>query len=484
MANSGELCCALFRALSLEPVPVIDDMVYVPGAEGFRLTEMMSVTPCPTHRFNFAHTVGILLMKQYTASAPGKKRCPCVQRTERKPIDKGVLRQVDHVRRDSTIAGCRNVSGKGVLWALEISPVVTAYKWILQNLSKDYTKCCEAVVVYQLKKSRWLPPGLYVYRKKPAHFGCTVERPIAVIEQFNFNRTCAESDLPNAITIDIFPGCNNYSAMYIVMRKQSRLTPEYGNRLFGEATAMGLMDLSHHPPEGISASERYEVAIRTDRMYVLDMRWRAFDTRTACVQAIPKIKNMKAIFWSNHTGNVQETECKVLSWIFGHSNELPLEVNMVDYTAQNLEVRYMLVDMNAYSGELPQPPRRDMSFFVHTFFDGDETLALDAMGVVTSPKSRMGSPCSDNRFAFWYALPTMGSCHPTPYTCGDIYAEVTITDKIKHDLIEWTLGTDGADCQGLAVQHTLYYHCDHDQFKMMVCHTVQETDNSLHMFRL
>lgn len=472
----------MFRALSLEPVPVIDDMVYIPGAEGFPLTKMMSVTPCPSHRFSFAHSVSVLM--QQHACAPFKKLCPCVQRTEGKTVDKGA-RQVDHVRRDLTAAGPQIApGGKGVLWALEISQVVTAYRWILNNRSTHYAKCCDAVVVYQMKKSRWLPPGLYVYRKKPAHFGCTVERPIAVIEQFNFNMSRAVPELPNAITIDIFPGCNNYSTMYIVMRKHSRLTPKYGNRIFGEGAAMDVMDMTHHPPEGIVASERYEVAIRTERMYVLDMRWRAFDTLTACVQAIPKIKGMKAIFWSNHNGNVQETECKVLSWIFGHCNELPPEVNMVDNTAETLEVRYMLVNMDTYPGELPQPPRRDMSFFTHTFFDGDHNLALAAAGVVMSPKSRMGSPCDDKPFAFWYALPTMGSCHPTPYTSGEMYAEVNSTEKVKNELVEWTLGTDGADCQGLAVQHTLYYHCEQNQFKMMVCHTVHDTDKSLNVFRL
>lgn len=409
---TGDLCCGVFRALSLDPVPVIDNIVYIPGAEGVPLTEMLSVPPCPNHRFSFSHSVNVLL--QAHACAPIKKLCPCVQRTAAKTVDKGDL-QDDHVRRSLPPAGCRIApGGKGVLWALEISQVVTAYRWILNNRSA-YAKCCDAAVVYQIRKSSWLPPGLYVYRKKPAHFGCTVERPISVIEQFNFNITRAVSELPNAITIDIYPGCNNYSAMYIVTRRHSsRLTPEYGNRIFGEAAAMGIMDLSQHSPDAIAASERYEVAMRTERMYVCDMRWRAFDTLTACVKAIPKIKGMKAIFWSNHKGNVQDIECKVLSWIFGHCNELPPEVNMVDHTANSLEVRYMLVTMDTYPHELPQPPRRDMSFFTHTYFDGDYNLALDAAGIVTSPKSRMCSPCGESSFALWYALPTMGSCHPTP----------------------------------------------------------------------
>lgn len=78
----------------------------------------------------------------------------------------------------------------------------------------------------------------------------------------------------------------------------------------------------------------------------------------------------------------------------------------------------------------------------------------------------------------------MGTCHPTPYTCGDRYADVNITDEMKTDLIEWTLKTDAADCQGLAVQHTLYYHWENAQYKMMLCHTVPDSDTSLNMFRL
>lgn len=462
-------------------MPVIDDMVYVPGAEGFRLTEMMSVAPCSDHRFNFAHSVHVLLQR---TSGSAKVRCPCDQRTDGKAGD--IVRRVDHVRHDrvsARAAAYRARSGGRSLWAFEMSQVVTAYRWILNHRSTDYTKCCDAVVVYQIQRSKWLPPGLYVYRRRPTHFGCTVDRPVAVIEQFNLNRTAVDPELPNAITIDMFPGCDNYSAMYIVTRKQSRLTPEYGNRIFGEAAALGIVE-SVHPPGYMSASERYEVAIRTERMYVLDLRWKAFDTRTRCVHAIPRIKGMKAILWSNHNGDVQNTECKVLSWLFGHSNELPSDVQMVDYTAETLGVRYILVDMDTFTGVLPQPPRAGMSFFTHTHFTGDLATATAAIGHVTGPRSRMGSPCQGKPLDVWYTLPSMGSCHPTPYTCGDRYADVNITDEMKADLIEWTLKTDAADCQGLAVQHTLYYHWETAQYKMMLCHTVPDADTSLNMFRL
>lgn len=78
---------------------MIDDMVYVPGAEGFRLTEMMSAAPCSDHRFNFAHSVHVLLQR---TSGSAKVRCPCDQRTDGKAGD--IVRRVDHVRHDRVSA--------------------------------------------------------------------------------------------------------------------------------------------------------------------------------------------------------------------------------------------------------------------------------------------------------------------------------------------------------------------------------------------
>lgn len=376
-------------------------MLYVPGAEGFRLSELMSVVPCLNHRFNFPHIANVMLQQMRST----KRHCSCVQRTlEDKARKEGQpVESTSHVQhqKEGGVAGAgqtprRQVDNKKTVWAYEISNVVTAYKWMLNNRSKDYAKCCDAVIVYQLKKSKCLPPGLYVYRRRPRHFGCTVERPIAVVEQFNFSRLSASSDLPNVITINMYPGCDNYSAMYIVTRKHGRLTPEYGNRIFGEAAALGLIE-----PQSLGnvlASERYGVALRTERMYVLDLRWRGFDTQTACVDAIPKVKGLKAIMWSNHNNNVQDIECRVLSWIFGHSNELPLEVQMVDNTPEALGVRYILLDMETFTGALPQPPREDASFFIHTYFTGDLARATAAVGEFAGSKSRMGSPCRDFDF--------------------------------------------------------------------------------------
>lgn len=478
----GEMCCGVFRAVCLDPMPVIDDIIYIPGAEGVSLTEIMTAPPCLNHRFNFRSNVDVLLR----ARATTKKLCPCVQRAAGKSADKGTP-QDDHVRmrRSLSRAGCGTASGgKGILWPLQISQVVAAYKWLLHNRGA-YPKGCEAAVVYQIRKSSWLPPGLYVYRKKPSHFGCVVERPISVIEQFNLAATRAGSELPNAITVDMYPGSAIYSAMYVVTRRHTNLTPEYSNRLFGEVAAMGILDMSQQHPDVIAVSERHEVAMRTNIMYVCDMRWRAFDTLTACVAAIPKIAGMKAVIWSNcDVGNAQDVECKVLSWIFGHCNELPPEVTVIDHTARGLEVRYILMTMDAYPHDLPQPPRQDVSFFIHTYFSGDYNMALDAAGSVTGPRSRMCSPCGESPFTSWYALPAMGSCQPTPYTCGETHTQVDITAEMKNNLVGWTLAMGAADCQGLAVQHTLHYHCEHKQFQMMVCHTVRDADTSISVFRL
>lgn len=70
----GHLCCALDRALALDPVPVIGDMVYVPGAEGLCLTDVAegSVNPCLSHRFTFKRTVQIMM-----DCAHDGVLCPC-----------------------------------------------------------------------------------------------------------------------------------------------------------------------------------------------------------------------------------------------------------------------------------------------------------------------------------------------------------------------------------------------------------------------
>lgn len=387
--------------------------------------------------------------------------------------------------------GRKNGGGSGsttrTLWAYEMENVVTAYRWLMQNRSREYPKCCEAVIVYQLRKSQSLPPGLYVYRNRPSHFGCTEERPLTVVDQFNFVSQSEQfrswEGLPSTITIDMFPGRENFSVLYVISRKLAIHVPEYGNRMFGEARALGIVE----PCSTMNAiaCEHHEVAMRTERVCVIDLRWKGFDTQTACMKAIPRVRGLQAVVWSNHSDKYQEIECEVLAWLFALKNELPREVHMIDYKREALGVRYILMDMETFPGVLPKPPSRNVSFFIHTYFMGDLTLATNAIGEVPGTRSRMGSPCPNASFAFWYSLPAMGHCQPTPFSCGVRHGCASpITEELKRSLLEWALEQDGTSCLAIAVQHTLYYHTVAMKYKMMVSHTVMDNDTTLNIFKL
>jgi hypothetical protein len=154
--------------------------------------------------------------------------------------------------------------------------------------------------------------------------------------------------------------------------------------------------------------------------------------------AIPRVRGLQAVVWSNHNAAVQDIECKVLSWIFGLSNELPKEVQMIDCKREACGVRYILMDMETFPGVLPQPPSTTKSFFIHTYFMGDVKLATNAIGLVSEGRGRIGSPCENNSaFAMWYELPTLGHCQPTPFSCGVRYGVApSITAEFKSSLIE------------------------------------------------
>lgn len=498
-----DLCCSLYKALTLDPVPVIGNMIYVAGAEGLSLSALTEeiAKPCPAHKFNFRHTVATLLQRAST-----NERCSCElspgystdRRKNEVPEETRVCPFVGgelKTARAKRGGGGEAVTGKGdssgstrrMLWAYEMDNVVAAYKWLIRNRSRDYPKCCEAVIVYQLKRSQSLPSGLYVYRTQPTHFGCTAERPLMILDQFNFasqQQDSLEAGLPSAIVIKMFPGCENFSALYVISRKLAISAPEYGNRIFGEARALNIID----PCSSTSAisCQHHEVAMRTERMCVLDLRWNGFDTKTACIKAIPRVRGLQAVVWCNHSSEIQDIECNVLTWLFGFSNKLPKEVQLIDYKREALGVRYILMDMDTFPGSLPKPPTKDTSYFTHTYFVGDLNLATHAIGELPECRSRMGSPCpNESCFTFWYSLPTMGRCQPTPFSCGVRHGQLSaVTEAFKTCLLEWVLQKDGTTCMGLAVQHTLYYHAVDMKYKLMVSHTVTDNDDNLNIFKL
>ena len=480
----SSICCPLYKALTLDPVPVIGDMIYVPGAEGLGLRGLRGIRKaCTAHRYNFKHTVELLLRQ-----ASKKTQCSCESSSHVHQPTEGLDRPTvsPSAHGEGPLQRARGAGRGGVnttkkiLWAYEIDNVVTAYRWLNQNRCK-YPKGCDAVIVYQLKSSQSLPPGLYVYRTRPCHFGCTAERPLVVIDQFNFK--CRYTGLPKVITIEMFPGRESFSALYVITRKLPIPIPEYGNRMFGEARALGLIESC--PTMNAIACNHHEVAMRTEQVCVIDLRWKGFETKTACIKAIPRVRELSAVVWSNHFGNVEEIEHKVLTWLFGLSNDLPQEVQLIDHKREGLGVRYILMDTDTFPGVIPKPPDTNECFFVHTHFMGDMTLARTAIGELTGTRSRMGSPCpKGSEFAFWYSLHAM-VCQPTPFSCGVRHRRMPdFTEEFKGSLLEWTLAHDGTSCLAIAVQHTLFYHARERKYKILVTHTVMDKDNTLAIFRL
>nr|BBA49242.1 hypothetical protein [Oryzias latipes] len=503
MEAKRELCCSLYRALALDPVPVIGGVLYAPGTEGVSLRSLgEGTTNCSHHRFNFRHAVDALL-RHGTKEGP----CTCAQRLSASAEqryrggDGADVPNPERRRRGATKPGGQGSSREiaraqsEVLWAYEMEPVAAAYRWLMCNRSARYPKCCDSVLVYQVDRSRTLPPGLYVYKSRPSHFGCTAERPLCVVDQFNFRVQrrgpasveeephCFESALPKEITLELFPGRDNFSALYVIGRAITAPTPEYGNRLFGEALALDLV--SPESCEKAVACKHHLIGMRTEQACVIDLRWNSFDVMSACMKAVPKIRGMQAVVWSNHVPDPVKIESDVLAWLFGYVTVLPAAVRSVDYKNESLGVRYIIVDVDGFSGTLPEPPEGEASCFAHTYFEGDVGLAAAAIGELPEASSRMGSPRAGSP-AFWYELPaSLGTLKPTPFSSGSRSRRVCEPQGFRDQFRTWALGkTDGACCLAIAVQHTLYYHARDREYRLMVTHTVLDGDTSLNIYKL
>ncbi|KAK2814508.1 hypothetical protein Q5P01_000307 [Channa striata] len=191
------LCCSLYRALALDPVPVMGEELYVPGAEGVNLKSLREDTLhlCSSHRFNFRRAVAAELI-----ATLGDERC-----SWRPVADPAPERELPQVR-------------------------------------------ARRVLVYQIERLGACPA--YTYRSGRLSLRCSKQRPLTVVDQFNFvadrrptlKQKPGDGRLPDAITIDAFPGRDNFSALYVIGRRIALPAPEYGNRLFGEAVALGLID--------------------------------------------------------------------------------------------------------------------------------------------------------------------------------------------------------------------------------------------------
>lgn len=480
------LCCSLQKALTLNPVPVIGNKIYIPGAEGLNLRELRvdAIQLCCSHVYSVRNILDMLLAHASNDAGQSKS---CVSQ----PVERDFVTGSDEDGRptgrsvDGTLIYKRSRAcfwGQ-VLWAYEMEAVVEAYKWIIKNRSRFHQGCSEtATVVYQLRTHNGLPPGLYVYGRPLSYPNCPSERPLVVIDQFNLSAT--RDNLPASISISVFPGKEHYSAMYVIHRKLVMSDSEYGNRVFGEAKALDIIDASH----GVKRCEHHQIALRTEQIFVVDLRWKSFDTKSACLSAVPKLRGLQAVIWSNHISNTQEVECKVLAWLFGLSNELPGEVQLIDHRHEKLGLRYILLEMDTFCESLPKPPGIQDSFFLPTYFAGDMILAKSATGNLKRSRSRMGSPChKEVAFESWYVLSDLADCEPTPFSCGTLLDKSlcpVLSNTLRDSILQWSHMKNGTECLGLAVQHTLYYHGVEKRYKLMVTHTVMDTDNTLSIFRL
>ena len=333
-----------------------------------------------------------------------------------------------------------------------------------------------------MKRSKSLPPGLYVYRTLPSHFNCTAERPLAVIDQFDGPAPGTHPTVPSWISIDMFPGKASFSAIYVVSRIQHDCkTAKYSNRMYADALALGLTD----PSVGAELCTRHNVGLRNDRMYVMDLRWNSFNTRTECAKAIPRVKGLRGLFWSNHTSETRRVEREVLFWLFGYTNELPREVQTVDNPGEKHQVRFLLMELTGFREGLPRPPSNTTSWFLHVYFEGDFKIATHTIGIVPEGMRRISAPVKDDEENYWHHMKLSRGDKPTPYSVGTSYKSTVYGQdtKLLCEIQKYVFKETGG-CMAVAVNYTLYYDSVFRQYAVMVCHTVLETNDEPHVFRL
>lgn len=100
------------------------------------------------------------------------------------------------------------------------------------------------------------------------------DRSVVVVDQFNFVGGTADNvELPDSITIELFPGTSNYSTVYVVSRKlmleSGTIGIEYSNRFFSKLTALGMVD--SRSLSNVAACKHHGIAILNDKMYALDL---------------------------------------------------------------------------------------------------------------------------------------------------------------------------------------------------------------------
>ena len=251
--------------------------------------------------------------------------------------------------------------------------------------------------------------------------------------------------------------------------------------MYGEALALGLTD----PSVGAELCTNHNVAVRNDRMCVMDLRWNSFNTRTECVNAIPRVKGLRGLFWSNHISETLKIEREVLFWLFGYTNELPREVHTADNQDEKHNVKYLLLDLTRFHEDLPQPPSKTTSWFRHIYFEGDFDIATYAIGIVPEGMRRISTPVKDHKENYWHQMKLSPGDRPTPYSVGTAYKS-TVYEQDTELLLEIQkfVFKETGGCMAVAVNYTLYYDSVIREYQVMVCHTVLDKNDDLRVFRL
>lgn len=284
------VCYCLHTALALEPSPIVGGALYALGVEGMTAKSLLDISPnnlCAEHKFNMGRVTEELMPVAAGMGANAlcicqlaeiNKSCRCRVVNGRARAEPASLRCGRGRERQRRLHYVDKERLKRTFWTLEFQPIANAYQWMIRNRDSRCPKGCECVFVYQTRRSESLPPGFYVYKSRPSHFGCTAQRPLAVLEQFNFET----SDwVPDTISVEVYPGGDSFSAVHVIDRNFNlRTIPEYSNRLFGEATALDLI-LDEHRRSAVVCG-KHLIVKRTGEVCVIDMHWNAFETWRPC----------------------------------------------------------------------------------------------------------------------------------------------------------------------------------------------------------
>ena len=450
------LCCVLAKALTLEPVPVIGNRVFVCGAVGMPLEELCLFREdiCKLH-VNSMQSILENLEREDMLCGQGdrqKKRQKSSVKAQPFIESRGVA-----IRDDLT----------KVLWARESLLVARAYQWTM-TLRRQNLPGCGMTVLVRLRKSDRLPPGIYLYSQPQLEIGTLLE----VLEQCGVS--VAES-IPATLSIRLFPGTKPCSAMYIIKRKMEKMFfTEYSNRLYGETMSIGSLEHNVQPV----GCNLLDIGMRNGQRYVVDLRWKAGDLLKDCIAAVPKIRGLKAWVWHNDH-NSYALEESVVALIHGSMNLLDPRMTIIDYTAEQFDFAFRTEKVSLL--DLPEPPDRMRSYFACTYVEGNVDLASNVIGKLPKRSMRMGYPGNMNCFT-WYELSCVGvGCNPTPLSEGKLVSEVPATQSLL-DTWAWENIQLASQSKVFALVHTLYYSCINCEYSIMITRIVgfdQKFDNNM-----